>query len=247
MRHKFVRTILPFVVTALTGGLAGSIFSSLGNLQHTTTVTHKLYTKWYGIDDSLRTLLPDAKFSIGDKDVSFYKLTLDFLVQSGPRVESADIYVTFPKKNDNSDIRFYKLKPETFPGFRIDCTTESYGVHCKDVGPLDPVKHHIFRLSIVTDQPHPDEIYSTTKGVELPAFDVYQRRVGIIFCVVMACLLSAMFYSGRRLVVWWETRTFNRSLNQETCRPSEPEYPKIFSSEAERDALNRAFREESRK
>jgi hypothetical protein len=66
MRQKIVRTITPFVVAALTGSLAGSIFTSFVNGQHHTVVTYKAVL-WDLVDDKTTALVRDLK--IGDDNV----------------------------------------------------------------------------------------------------------------------------------------------------------------------------------
>lgn len=164
------RTNITIAILALfTGGLGGSVFTWYINRPKPTVLTYNIVTTTTGADATTKGLVPNLKLRIGDEDVPvIYTHTIDLTVQSGPQVESAQVEVPFP-----TGFRLFGSDFHAPTGFHhMNCNPASYGVQC-DVGPLAPGKHNKFRISLATNQAHPDEIFTTTNKVELAKLDDY--------------------------------------------------------------------------
>lgn len=243
MRHKFVRTILPFVVAALTGGLAGSIFTAFVNRPHHTVVTHKAVL-WNAVDHRTTDLVHDLK--IGNDNVQFiYTRLFDFVVQSGPGVDSASLVIRF--QPDLKIFGMVAIPPEKVRPDWMKCQRSPFdasAVVC-DLQNLAPGDLSHYQLSIATNQPNPATVQSLTSVVETIPYDKYLDRKILTFCVVSLCIFFASFPLVDRFRSWLEIRRLSRSFERESFKTSKREYPKIFDSDEERDALNRAFRNET--
>ena len=87
------KTIVLAAVAALTGGLAGSIFTAVVTHQHPTVVTYKAVLPNV-VDSRTTALVHDLK--IGNDNVkSIYTRVFDFAVRSGPTVASASLVIYF--------------------------------------------------------------------------------------------------------------------------------------------------------
>jgi hypothetical protein len=122
------------------------------------------------------------------------------------------------------------------PTITMNCKQVDYEVQC-DLSRLAPGDLNHYQLQIATNQRHVSRIYSLDSVVESLPHDRYVDRKVSQFCVLWLCLLSGLFYFGRRFFAWLETRRFHRSLEREDFM--------IFDSNTDRDALNRAFHDES--
>jgi hypothetical protein len=240
MRQEIVRTI---AVAALTGGLAGSIFTWFVNRQHHTVVTYRAVL-WNLVDDKTTALVRDLK--IGNDNVKVINTRLfDFVVQSGPKADSASLVINF-----QPSLQIFGMKvvsPSSVRPEWIKCKqalSDSSAVVC-DLQNLAPGDLNHYQLWIVTNQPHVGKIQSLNPVVEILPYDKYVDRKIFTFVLVTLGVFFASFSLVGRLRSWLEIRRLTRSLERESFKPSEREYPKIFDSDEERDALNRAFRDET--
>jgi|SRR5215469_8663487 len=238
MRQEIVRTsVLAVVAAALTGGLAGSIFTAYVNRQHQTVVTYK-GVLWNLVDDKTTGLVPDLK--IGNDNVQFiYTRSFDFIVRSGPEVDSASLVITF-----QPNLRIFGIgwtPPSSVRPEDMKCSQVPSAVRC-DLRHLAPGDLSHYRLWIVTNQQHVGKIYSLNSVVELLPLDKYVNRKILIFCLVSVCVFFVSLYPIGRFRSWLEIQRLNRSLDREAFRPSDR--GSLFHSDADRDALEQAFRED---
>jgi hypothetical protein len=238
MRQEVVRTI---VVAALTGGLAGSIFTAVVTHQHPTVVTYKAVLPNV-VDSRTTALVHDLK--IGNDNVqSIYTRVFDFAVQSGPSVASASLVIQF-----QPDLKIFGMEaisPSKVRPDWIKCQqspSDASAVVC-DLQNLSPGDLNHYQLAIATNQPHGARVQSLTSSVETLPYDKYLDRKILFFCVVSLGIFFGSLPLVGRLRSWVEVRRLTRSFERESFKTSER--PKIFDSDEERDALNRAFRDET--
>jgi hypothetical protein len=121
---------------------------------------------------------------------------------------------------------------------------DSSAVVC-DLQNLAPGELNRYQLSIATNQPHPAKAQSLTSVVEILPYDKYLDRKILIFCVVSLGIFFGSFPLIRRFRSWLEVRRLTRQFERETFKSPERKRSEIFDSDEERDALNRAIREDT--
>lgn len=200
------RTTLVAVLSLLTGGLGGSVFTWFMNRPKSTIVTYNVVNTSTG-SATTKSLIPNLKLQIGNEDVSFMSThTIDLVVQSGPQVETARIAVRFadPFHAGVTKLRIYGLGAQApSPLHHMDCSPGVDSVQC-EIGPLTPGSHDKFRLSIATNEPHPEEVFTTTNRVELMKIEDYVGPdrgptlfpyfFGGLAGIVLASLVSAIVH-----------------------------------------------------
>ena len=204
MRHDIVKTIVLAAVAALTGGLAGSIFTAVVTHQHPTVVTYKAVLPNV-VDSRTTALVHDLK--IGNDNVkSIYTRVFDFAVQSGPTVASASLVIYF-----QPDLKIFGM--EAIPPSKVrpdwmkcqQSPSDASAVVC-DLQNLSPGNLSHYQLSIATNLQHGAKVQSLTASVETLPYDKYLDRKILIFCVVSLGIFFGSFPLVGRLRSWLEMR-----------------------------------------
>jgi hypothetical protein len=157
------------VASVLCAGLAGSVFTWWVNRPSLTVITYTVATTTLGADPTVKGLLPNLKIHIGDEEVPIiHTHSLEFRVQSGPFLDSAEIAIAFPV-----DIRVYgKILSEAPSSLHhISCKPLTNGTHCS-MSPF-ALGRGSFRVAMATDSKDAPTAVVLAKGVELVKAEAY--------------------------------------------------------------------------
>lgn len=166
--------ILPFTFGALTGGLAGAVFTWFVNLPSATVVAYSISTTSVSAGANVRTTVPGLRLQIGNEEVgALYTHTIDFSSPAGPHVERVEVAVIAAEPA----VRTFGLSSSPpSPLHEMTCDPlDARSVRCK-IGPIGGNNRGPFIVSWATDRPQPPRVVTTAKAVDVVPLVEYAAR-----------------------------------------------------------------------
>src|SRR5262249_50794815 len=116
-----------------------------------------------GTDARVKSLIPNLTLQIGGEEIpSVHTHTIDFTVESGPPLETADVAITF-----SPGLRLYGKDAEApSPLHQISCSEISDGVRCT-LSPLTPKELNKYQVTLATNQQGPPRIIVANNRLKL--------------------------------------------------------------------------------
>src|SRR5256885_2010364 len=151
--------LVGYIFTFLSGGLAGAVFTWYMNRPVPTILAYSVTTTTAGTDVIGKGLIPNLKMQIGKEEISvIHTHAIEFIVQSGPQLDKAEIAITFPP-----GLRIFG-KDEHAPSsslHKISCSQIDDDLRCI-MTPLTPGKLNKYLVILATNQREPSGIITAT-------------------------------------------------------------------------------------
>lgn len=176
------------IITALFGGLAGSVFTWYVNRPRPTVLQYVITTTSIGADPNLISLVPDLQLRIGEENIqAFHTHTILLSVVGGQRTEEVDLAVQL-----EPDTRVFGIRTDApSPLHKLGCVPETWGFRCL-LGPLTPGPQAQFHIVLAVSRPVPPTLTTTSPSTRLAAFsDVPLSNAEIVSRTINPALFTA--------------------------------------------------------
>lgn len=164
-------TILTVLITFVSGGFAGAVFTWYVNRPQATVLTYAITTTSLGTSE-VSSVVPNLKLQIGSENIeALYTHTIELTVAKGPFVDKAEFAITLP-----TEARIFGMRSDAPSALQsISCGPMPTGSKCT-LGPLSSKVSKPFRVAIATNRREWPSIDVVAKNVDLMSSAEYLKQ-----------------------------------------------------------------------
>jgi hypothetical protein len=200
-------TILTVLLTFVSGGFAGAVFTWYVNRPQATVLTYAITTTSLGTSE-VSSVVPNLKIQIGSENIdALYTHTIELTVAKGPFVDKAEFAITLP-----AEARIFGMRSDAPSALQsISCSAMPTGSKCA-LGPLSSKVSKPFRVAIATNRREWPSIDVVAKNVDLMSSTEYLKQSQTSIFSNIPDWLEAMVVIAGFAAAWlWGITLENRS------------------------------------
>lgn len=158
--------IVTAIISFLSGGLAGAVFTWWVNRPEATTVTYSVNSITIA-DPTTIGVVPKLQLRIGAEDVgALYTQSVLLSSPGGPHLDRIEVALHF-EPTTGQPLRVFGLASDSpTPLHSIQCAELKSGARCT-LGPVSSSNSGPFRITIASNEKSAPKVITTAKGVQL--------------------------------------------------------------------------------